>query len=210
MKPSVDIKVCGMKYPENIEALCELDVQFIGFIFAGASPRFVGREPDPELFRIPAGRLRRVGVFVDAPQAEVLHQLESDRIDLVQLHGRESRDYCTTLRRQGVEVIRMVDPWSIADPCLWKDHADHLLLDSAGQGKGGSGKKFDWALLERFRCKLPFFLSGGVGPGDASELKSIENERLKGLDLNSRFELAPGMKDLNEIEVFVKQIRDKT
>jgi phosphoribosylanthranilate isomerase len=204
----IQIKVCGMRDPLNLEELCALSPDFVGFIFYPRSKRFVGASPDPALFRIPGKGVKKVGVFVDEELSRVRRTTELYGLDAVQLHGDESVKYCRQLSSDAIEVIKALDPYS---PVEELEHylgaADLFLFDSAGAGFGGTGLKFDWKLLNDLPPKVPFLLSGGIGPGDAALVRTLDHKGLKGVDVNSRFELAPGLKDIEGLKEFIIEIR---
>lgn len=207
-KGTFHIKVCGMRDPENLEQLCALEPDYVGFIFYSPSRRFVGEDPDPALFRIPGGEIKKVGVFVDEDFRVVSKMVQHYALDAVQLHGNESADYCGQLSMAGPEVIKVLDPHAGDAEIKWyRGQADYILFDSAGTGSGGTGRKFNWELLRDRPVHTPFFLSGGIGPDDAGVLRSLGLGQLAGIDLNSRFELAPGIKDIKLLKQFFTEIR---
>lgn len=202
------IKVCGMRDPANLEQLCALDPEYVGFIFYPPSRRFVGEDPDPALFRIPGPVVKKVGVFVDRSLRDVGKVIERYGLDAVQLHGHESVDYCRKLSGSGLEVIKVLDPRAgDAEIMQYCGPVDYLLFDSAGTGRGGTGRKFNWEVLRKVRVGAPFFLSGGIGPDDAPALRSLGFAGMAGVDINSRFELAPGVKDIGLLKAFFLEIR---
>ncbi len=202
------IKVCGMRDPQNLEQLCALSPEYVGFIFYKQSNRFVGDKPDRALFNIPGSQIKKVGVFVNEELKQVRKAIESYGLDAVQLHGGESTDYCRGLSGEGLELIKAVDPGgSFKDMKSYTGVVDCLLFDSAGEGRGGTGRKFDWKLLEVMSAGPPFFLSGGIGPGDAEDIRNLELDALMGVDVNSRFELSPGLKDIESLKKFIAEIR---
>ena len=202
------MKVCGMRDPLNLEQLCALDPDYVGFIFYPPSRRFVGEQPDPSLFRIPGKAIKKVGVFVDEDLREVRKIVELYGLDAVQLHGKESVDYCGQLSMAGLEVIKVLDPHTgDAEIRQYSGPVDYILFDSAGTGSGGTGRKFNWELLRELPARLPFFISGGIGSGDAGPLRSLGLGGLAGVDLNSRFELSPGIKDIKLLKEFFTDIR---
>ena len=201
-----------MKDARNLEAICGLGPDLVGFIFVEQSPRFVGRNPDPALFQIPGESIKRLGVFVDASEKYIWKQLEQDRIDGLQLHGSESPEFCSKFRQEGIRVIKALPSASLQNArelLKWKDAADYLLFDSPSLGQGGSGQKFDWTLLEQVRFPLPFFLSGGIGPGDAAGIIKLQHTQLYAADVNSGFETEPGLKDVEKLKHFIKELRTK-
>lgn len=197
-----------MRNPQNLEELCSLAPEFVGFIFYPLSKRFVGHHPDPALFDIPGPAIKKVGVFVDEEIKLVNRAVEAYGLEAVQLHGKESVDYCRQLSGDALEVIKVLDP-NAAELELerYREVVDLFLFDSAGAGSGGSGQKFDWDLLGSLSYPLPFLLSGGIGSGDAELIRSLEIRELLGVDINSRFELSPGLKNIEQLKEFILEIR---
>jgi phosphoribosylanthranilate isomerase len=196
-----------MRDPGNLEAVCSLAPDFVGFIFYPLSRRFVGVTPDPALFEIPGPDIRTVGVFVNEDLHEVREAVRKYRLDAVQLHGSESEEYCNSLSGE-VVVIKVIAP--DADQSEMEKYlgvADILLFDSPGEGFGGTGRKFDWNLLNKLQMEIPFFLSGGIGPDDVEVLRNLGLGGLTGVDINSRFETSPGQKDTDLLSRFFIQIR---
>ncbi len=205
---NLQIKVCGMRDPLNLEQVCDLLPEYIGFIFYSGSKRFVGTSPDPMLFEIPGPAIKKVGVFVDEDLKQVKAFIASYKLDAVQLHGGETVAYCRQLAAESVEVFKVLDPQvSYSEVESYLEVVDHFLIDSAGEGKGGTGKKFDWKLLEDLPPSASFLLSGGIGPQDAGHLRALDLKGLMGVDVNSRFELSPGLKDIERLKEFVIEIR---
>ena len=163
---------------------------------------------------------KRVGVFVDDMAQNIITRVYNFHLDYVQLHGSETPDAIDNLRRtidpdihQGIKIIKTISV-SSADDMLkghdYEGHADMLLFDTKCASFGGSGNKFDWTLIERYDGSLPFLLSGGIGPDDAAAICSLKHPLLAGIDVNSRFETAPGVKDIGLLETFVNYIRSHT
>lgn len=217
MKTPIKIKVCGMLHPDNVEEVCALEPDLIGYIFYSGSSRFVGERPDPALFRIPGERIAKAGVFVNEELKEVKRRYEECFLDLVQLHGTESPDYCMDLIEEGIPVIKVFHPGSPEEKKLSGNHrknverysqaAHYFLFDSGKSGTGGTGQKFDWNLLSGIVSPLPFFLGGGLGPEDAGAVKQLDLPNFFGVDLNSRFEFSPGLKDPGRLKLFIDEIR---
>ena len=202
------IKVCGMRDPQNMELLCALSPEYVGFIFYKQSKRFVGSRPDPALFTIPGPHIKKVGVFVNEERKQVRKAIKEYGLDAVQLHGGESTDYCRSLSGEALELIKVVDPGgNLKDMENYNGVVDYLLFDSAGEGRGGTGRKFDWKLLEELPAGPPFFLSGGIGPDDAEAICNLELDAMMGVDVNSRFELSPGVKNMESLKKFITEIR---
>ena len=198
------IKVCGMVSPGNLEQVCALQPDYVGFIFYAASKRYVGESPDPALFKVPGSGIRKVGVFVNEGLGEVKSTFETRQLQMVQLHGDESPEYCQILSSQGIPVIKALNAQT--DPGLLEEYGnfvDFVLFDTPDPGYGGSGRKFDWNELKALPSSFPFFLSGGIGADALAELK---HDGLLGVDLNSAFESSPGIKDVKLLETFMQKI----
>lgn len=199
------VKVCGLRYPDNIREVESCGPDWTGFIFFRKSPRFAG---DGVPSYLPE-KCRRVGVFVDSPLEEILVRRDAWGLEIAQLHGDESPGFCQDLRERGMEVIKVFRvgdglPGNIGD---YEDAADHFLFDTSCKGYGGSGKSFDWSVLASYDGKVPFLLSGGIGPGSIPELERFSHPMCEGIDLNSRFEVQPGLKDAALIKDFIEKYR---
>jgi phosphoribosylanthranilate isomerase len=208
------IKVCGMTRTDQLHRLEELGVTFAGLIFYPRSPRFVGK------FSLTAADIKKeklninkVGVFVNATEEEVLRTVDEWRLQMVQLHGDETVKYCERISNHvnTIKAFRIAPddnvPWKL-NP--YREVTDMFLFDSVGSGYGGTGLQFDWTLLGDARIGKPFFLSGGIGPEDTARLKvfSVRQPDLFSVDVNSRFEISPGVKDMKRVEEFCSIIRD--
>ena len=230
------IKVCGMREPENIRAVSALGIDMMGFIFWKRSPRFVqmissqaGIIPDYSLERLNKGRgkveestnvieqPKRVGVFVDDMPQSIVTRVFNYGLDFVQLHGEESRVMIENLRRTlepdikaGVKIIKALSIEKPEDVSRYKEYegvVDMFLFDTKCKTVGGSGEQFDWNVLEQYDGETPFLLSGGIGPDDVERVKSFNHPRFAGIDLNSRFETEPGLKDVEALRQFINAIR---
>jgi phosphoribosylanthranilate isomerase len=202
------VKVCGMREAENIRAVEALGVDWMGFIFWEHSSRCVCQRPA----YLPT-RAKRVGVFVDAPLDVVCQHVEAFRLDVVQLHGSESPAFLNDLRSLCDARLLIVKAFSIAtrddllQKSLYEGLADYFLFDTKAQLVGGNGRKFDWTVLAHYDGSTPFLLSGGIGPDDASRLSAFSHPRLAGIDLNSRFETAPALKNVELLKQFLYDIQ---
>jgi phosphoribosylanthranilate isomerase len=207
------IKVCGMTRLDQIRRLDELGVEFAGLIFYPRSPRYVGKSPlVPEDLRRERLNINRVGVFVNETLDEVLRTVDAWRLQLVQLHGDESAKFCEQVSNHvtTVKAFRV----SGDEDMLWRIHpyrevVDMFLFDSAGASYGGNGVAFDWDVLEAAKVGKPFFLSGGIGPDDTARLKEFATGQpdLFAVDVNSRFETTPGVKDMDKVADFCMKLR---
>ena len=202
------IKVCGMRDSENIAEVERLDADWMGFIFYSKSPRHVSIRPE----YLPSG-CKRVGVFVDANPLRILSQVNAFKFDMVQLHGHEDVSYCHDIRSvlpSSTQIIKMVavtEPDDLKGLEAYEEYVDYFLFEPRRQGYGGSGRQFDWQLLSHYTGSKPFHLSGGIGPEDADKVLSFSHPRFVGIDLNSRFESAPGVKDIQTLKTFIQNIR---
>jgi len=209
------IKVCGMTRPEQVMQLDEMGVEFAGFIFYPKSPRYVFSHMRKEqLKKLKGQHINKVGVFVNTPAEEVLQLVDECGLYLVQLHGDESPRYCEKISNYVtvVKAFRMRDGENI----LWRakdyqDVCDMFLFDTEGAGYGGTGKKFNWNILKGENVRKPFFLSGGIQPEDVELLKEFSKESvakdLFAIDINSKFEIAAGLKNMDSVRAFVNSLK---
>ncbi len=209
MKGRFHIKVCGMKEPQNRESLEELPVDIFGYIFHPASPRFVGQSGKDSISLLASTAKEKAGVFVNA-QLETISVFQKQfGLTHAQLHGDESPDFCLRVRQLGLQIIKVFRVIEVSDLSVVHDYidtADYFLFDTRSIEPGGTGKKFDWKILDAYRLEVPFFLSGGIGPEDAGAILKINHPSLWGLDLNSGFEIRPGMKDPQKLKYFLDQL----
>ncbi|MFM9019976.1 MAG: phosphoribosylanthranilate isomerase [Sediminibacterium sp.] len=208
------LKVCGMTGYDQVMSLDEMGVVFAGFIFYAPSPRYCLRFADLSAVKKIRGKnINKVGVFVNASAEEVLRTVDEAGLSMVQLHGEESPKTCERI----AEYVSVIKAFRIRenDQVRWKikDYlplVDMVLFDTATSTYGGSGKKFDWDLLRELKIGKPFFLSGGIGPEDVASIQAFSREPvaadLFALDINSRFETSPGIKDLSLIRQFIQEL----
>ena len=228
MNRNLKIKVCGMRDADNVRAVAALDIDFLGFIFYPKSPRYAQKAvPETELMTNTATASRRndmvmrkpqrVGVFVDeTPQAIIAH-IHNDQLDYVQLHGHELPEMIDHLKRAVISdnhhSLKVIKAFSISKPDdllqtkAYEGIADLFLFDTPTESYGGSGKKFDWQMLQAYDGHTPFLLSGGIGPEDIDRIRTFEHPQCIGIDLNSRFETAPGIKDVEALRRFTENLR---
>lgn len=208
----VKLKICGMKVPENIQGVTTLKPDYLGFIFFRDSKRFVDGLTPLFVNNLPAG-IRRTGVFVNEELNRVAQLAVLYGLNAVQLHGQEPVKYCIALKGMladsGVEIIKAfgVDEsfdFNTVNP--YSNVADYFLFDTQTPDHGGSGKTFNWSLLHNYKLNKPYFLSGGISPESVEQLKQINDPRLYAIDVNSRFELAPGLKDIDKLKDFKSKL----
>ena len=216
-----------MRDAENIQQVIALGVNMIGLIFWPKSPRYVqnistnaGIIPDlknPAIKDISNPDASYVGVFVDEMPQNVVTHAYNYKLDYIQLHGNESPIYIDNLRKTlvpdilpNVKIIKALSINEKSDVLKWKTyegHVDMFLFDTKStQTVGGTGKHFDWSLINMYDGNIPFLLSGGIGPDDAEAVKSFKHPMCVGIDLNSRFEKEPGMKDVDKLKAFLKAL----
>ena len=203
-------KVCGLCQAENIQAVAKTGIQWTGFIFYTPSPRCLLRDPAEaervrQLITADAFRPKRVGVFVNASQEEIMEVAQQYRLDYLQLHGHESPDFCYALQKRGYALIKAFSIATAEDLAHTADYAgrvDYFLFDTKCAGYGGSGQRFDWSLLQDYQGETPFLLSGGSRPEMAADLQRFHHPRWAGIDLNSGFESAPGVKQAETLRSF--------
>ena len=210
------IKVCGMRDAENIREVEALGIDLMGFIFWPKSSRYVNERPA----YLPT-KCKRVGVFVDE-DTETIKKLADDyALDFIQLHGHESPEQISHLskatgrRASGNPLtshLSIIKAFSIATASDleqtkgYEGLVDYFLFDTKGSSVGGNGVQFDWQVLDHYHGKTPFLLSGGIGPEDAERIQAFYHPQCIGIDLNSRFELSPGVKDVQILKTFLQKI----
>lgn len=209
------IKVCGLRDPENAAAVAALDVDLLGFIFYPASPRALAPGQTAALRTAldaaPASP-DRVGVFVNAKVPEILQGVASLGLKYAQLHGDESPEYCASLQDVWPS-LRLIKAFSVDENFDFKStepyerFCDYFIFDTKTPQRGGSGQQFDWSVLNRYAGFRQFLLSGGIGPDDAAQIRALNIPQMAGVDLNSRFEMEPGVKDVKLLREFVTQLR---
>lgn len=199
-----------MKDPSNVKEIVAAKPDFMGFIFYPRSARYVGAKPDSSIFNnIPSG-ITRVGVFVDETADKILELAHISGLEMLQLHGDESPEFCSNLRSSGLKIIKVFKAsWSFdfKQTIPYISACDYFLFDTLTETPGGSGMKFNWNILNSYNLEKPFFLSGGIGPGDYGIIKTIENRGLFAVDINSCFEISPGIKDVKMVKTFIDRLK---
>jgi phosphoribosylanthranilate isomerase len=204
------IKICGMTDRKNIEEIVESSPDYLGFIFYQGSKRYVGDFPDKSLFRNIPSPVMKAGVFVNE-EPEIVNKITEDyELDLVQLHGHESVDYCNLLHNRGIKIIKAFEVNDAFDFSALEKYSEvctYFLFDTKTGSGGGSGTKFNWGKLEEYQIDKPFFLSGGICHGDAQAIRQIKTRYLYGVDINSCFEVTPGIKETELVRKFIGEIK---
>jgi phosphoribosylanthranilate isomerase len=200
----VRLKVCGMKYQENISEVAQLQPDYLGFIFHAQSSRFF----DGVIPKLPDG-IKKVGVFVDKKVEFISGQIEKHKLSVIQLHGHETPEMCRLLKSSGVKVIKVFSikeafDFSVLSP--YEQVCDYYLFDTKGKLPGGNGYTFNWEVLKDYPSTKPYFLSGGIGLDEIETIKEFlqkpESKYCYAVDVNSKFEIEAGLKDEEKLETF--------
>ncbi len=202
-----------MRDADNIHAVTGLGISMMGFIFYPKSKRYVSSP----VIKYQTPNVKRVGVFVNDSSENIIHKIADYDLDYIQLHGNESRRECETLRtyiaqhaKSELKIIKAISVSGPEDISKYKNYegvADLLLFDTKCKTIGGSGEQFDWSVLNYYDGNTPFLLSGGIGPEDIDRLKAFQHPRCIGIDLNSRFETTPAMKDVAKLSEFISKLK---
>ncbi len=205
---NIKLKVCGMKFLYNMKKVAQLKPDYMGFIFYEKSRRYMADTLTPEDLKGIPKRTKKVGVFVDASLEEVERQATTYQLDLLQLHGNESPEYCAALKEKGFLLIKVFsigeDAFDFEPMKAYKPHVKYFLFDTKGKQPGGNGTTFDWSMLRKYDQEVPFFLSGGVGMENIDQLKALKYYNIHAVDVNSRFEIEPGLKDIDKLKAFIE------
>ena len=202
------LKVCGMKYEENITEVAALKPDYLGFIFHEESPRnFDGLIP--ELSK----NIQKTGVFVDEKVEYIVQQIEKHKLSVIQLHGHESPEMCRILKSTNAKVVKVFSikdtfDFSVLEP--YEEVCDYFLFDTKGKLPGGNGYTFNWDVLINYPSTKPFFLSGGIGLEQKEKLKEFINSEASkycfAIDVNSKFEIEPGLKNIEVLKEFKNNV----
>jgi phosphoribosylanthranilate isomerase len=204
------VKVCGLTVAGNAKQVAEAGADYTGFIFYPQSKRFVGETPDENLFAGIPVHVKKVGVFVNEKKEKIIEIAEKYKLDLIQLHGAEQSAFCRELKNAGLSVVKAFgigEDFDFNRLTDYLDSCDYFLFDTQTTLYGGSGIKFRWEELENYKLSKPFFLGGGIGPFDVQKVRSIHHPFFFAADINSRFESAPGLKDINTVKSFIQHFK---
>lgn len=204
------VKVCGMREAKNIQELDHINgLDWIGFIFYPPSPRYVKAVP----CYLPQEK-KRVGVFVNESPSIIAKHVEDFGLQMIQLHGNETPDFCQQLRNilgteiKLIKMIAIATEEDLEKSQMYEHCVDYLLFETKFSGYGGSGKVFDWNILHHYQGKKPFLITGGIQPSDVEKVQAYSHPMFVGIDLNSGFEIAPGLKDSNTIKDFIQKLNN--
>ena len=200
-----------MRNEANVNALAALSPDFIGFIFYPTSKRFVGLEFDKNLVSKVPDQIVKTGVFVNAQVHEVIEFSKLYGFKAVQLHGDETPEFCQKIKSEGFIVLKafgLDDDFDFDSLKAYEAHVDYFLFDTKIDTYGGSGQTFDWAILDSYQLNPPFFLSGGLSLDNLERVKEINHPKFYGLDLNSKFEIEPGLKNIEKLTIAFSLIKN--
>ncbi len=209
------IKVCGMRDIENINQLQELDIDFMGLIRYPKSKRFVSDEQREKIAQQTMNK-GTVGVYVNETFENILQDIIPLELDVIQLHGDEDVAFAKALLEIDLKIFKafqISEGFDFEGLIEWQELARtyqgklFFLLDTATPDYGGSGKKFNWQILDSYKGDVPFLLSGGISKSDAEPIKKINHKMFLGVDLNSKFESEPGLKNIAELKTFIEKLR---
>lgn len=203
----IRLKVCGMREPGNIREVARLKPDYMGFIFYKKSPRNVKSEI-PECDSA-ASSFKRVGVFVNEDADRILDIGKNYKLDIIQLHGEETVTTCEKIKNAGlgvIKVFRIDNEFDFKELKPYVETVDYFLFDTKGKYYGGNSISFDWSILENYDLDTPFFLSGGIDEGDIQAIRKLNHPKLYAVDINSRFEINPGLKNKEKIKRFKQHL----
>ena len=195
-----------MREEKNIRRLIKLDIDIIGMIFYDKSPRFIKKKPDIDFI----GTIKKAGVFVNAKTEYIKKKAGEYSLDIIQLHGNESPEMCSSLKNEGFEVFKAfgIDKnFDFNQTQHYEKYCSFFVFDTKTGNYGGSGRKYNWDLLDNYKGETPFLLSGGLSPQDINTLLMFKHPHFGGIDLNSGFELQPGIKNIELLQDFINKFR---
>ena len=208
----MELKVCGITQLEQLLALQEIGVDYAGLIFYEGSPRFIGAH-NLEAFILKQTEItiKRIGVFVNAKEDEIRKAVDDWKLDRVQLHGEESPVFCEKISNhvKTIKAFRVKEEESLAYKVApYENAVEYYLFDAMGKQYGGTGNKFDWKVIAEANIQKPYFLSGGLGPDDVADIQAFTqtNSNCFAIDVNSRFEVKPGIKNLEIVKTFAESL----
>ena len=206
LNKNLKIKVCGMREVENINQLIALPIDYIGFIFYPKSTRYVESVSQ----QIIPNTIKKVGVFVNSTKQDILEKIKEFELQVVQLHGDESPEFCQEIKELNIATFKAFgidDAFDWENVAAYEGRVDYFLFDTKSKSYGGTGQTFNWEKLKEYPYQTPYWLSGGISLENIKEAASFEDNRLFGLDLNSKFEIEPALKDINKLTQAISIIK---
>jgi phosphoribosylanthranilate isomerase len=204
----MNLKICGLKYQSNIEELISLKIDYVCFIFYKKSSRYIDESISFDFIRQIPKHISKVGVFVNETTYSILNAVAHYNLDVVQLHGDESEKMCEELKpyTKVIKAFRIHDRFDFTTLKNYLPHVNFFLFDTDTKTYGGSGQQFNWELLKQYMFDTPFFLSGGIDPSSIKQLQQFNHPQLHAIDINSKFEQSPALKDIEKIKQFIQNI----
>jgi phosphoribosylanthranilate isomerase len=202
------IKVCGLRDPDNVKAITALEPDYMGFIFYDRTPRFVGDIAIEILNDVPSPIIK-TAVFVDEDIEHINIIIDKYKFDAIQLHGNEGPEICAEFKGR-IKVIKAFginEDFDFENLSTYVDHVDYFLFDTKTSIHGGSGETYDWSILDNYKFDIPFFLSGGLSLENLESVKDIDHPQFYGVDLNSRFEISPALKNIEKLEIAFEMLK---
>ncbi len=195
------VKICGLRDGDNIQAVAALAPHYVGFICYGPSPRYINDMPAQTLANLPA-EIYKTGVFVNESKENIAKLINQYGFNAIQLHGNESPEFTQSFRDRVLvlKAFGLDKNFDFEQLNAYANKVDYFLFDTKTDLHGGSGKTFDWGVLDNYKLNVPFFLSGGLSLGNLDEVKTIRHPQFYGVDLNSKFETSPGVKDIEKLK----------
>jgi phosphoribosylanthranilate isomerase len=207
------LKICGLKYKDNISQLAALNVDMIGFIFYKQSSRFVANELDDIAFENLPKQIKKVAVFVDETLENILNINQKYAFDFIQLHGNETPDFCKELNKYNLSIIKafsLNESFDFSITEHYQPYCSYFLFDTKGKEKGGNGFSFNWGSLKNYQLNTPFLLSGGIGTDNIQDALQLKYPQLAGFDINSKIEIAPALKSVEHAKYIIETIKKTT
>jgi phosphoribosylanthranilate isomerase len=201
------LKVCGMVYSENIKQISVLRPDYMGFIFYEKSKRYAGDRLNQEQIKDLPESIKKIGVFVNSGLEEINDKIAIYGLDLIQLHGDETVEFCSEVANTGTKVIKAFSlddnfDFSIIEP--YKKFCTYFLFDTKGKDYGGNGISFNWEILNKYDNEKPFFLSGGLDLENIENISKYKHLNIHAIDVNSKFEISPGLKDIAKVTKLIE------
>ena len=208
----MELKVCGITQLVQLLALQEIGVDYAGLIFYEGSPRYIGAHNlEASILKQTEITIKRIGVFVNTKEDEILKAVDDWKLEMVQLHGEESPVFCEKISNhvKTIKAFRVKEEESLAYKIApYENAVEYYLFDAMGKQYGGTGNKFDWKVIAEANIQKPYFLSGGLGPDDVADIQAFTqtNSNCFAIDVNSRFEVKPGIKNLEIVKTFAESL----
>lgn len=203
------LKVCGLKHEDNIKELMQLPIDYMGFIFYNKSPRFVGEDLSFDFIRTIPKHIKKTGVFVNESSYSIINHIAHYNLNMVQLHGNETPELCSELKPyvKVMKAFQIQDDFDFKQLESYLSVVDYFLFDSPTANYGGSGKQFNWQVLKKYSYTIPFFLSGGISEEHIEAIRQLNIPQLVAIDINSKFETEPGLKNTEQINQFILKLK---